>query len=59
MKQPAKNRAVWKKLLKVEVIDSPFNRLKLGSETFMSWSKNTIKTKIEDEVIIESNCGNE
>ena len=59
MKQPAKNRAVWKKLLKVEVIDSPFNRLKLGSETSMSWSKNTIKTKIEDEVIIESNCGNE
>ena len=41
------------------IIDSPFNRLKLGSETFMSWSKNTIKTKIEDEVIIESNCGNE
>ena len=59
MKHPAKNRAVWKKLLKGEDIDSPFNRLKLGSETSMSWSKNTIKTKIEDEVIIESNCGNE
>ena len=41
------------------MIDKPFNKLKLGSVTSISWTKTIRKTKIEDEVITESNCGNE
>lgn len=41
------------------MIDKPFKILKLGSVTSISWTKTIRKTKIEDEVITESNWGNE
>lgn len=45
--------------MKGEAIDKPFKILKLGSVTSISWTKIIRKTKIEDEVITESNWGNE
>ena len=45
--------------MKGEAIDKPFKMLKLGSVTSISWTKIIRKTKIEDEVITESNWGNE
>lgn len=45
--------------MKGEAIDKPFKILKLGSVTSISWTKTIRKTKIEDEVITESNWGNE
>ena len=45
--------------MKGEAIDKPLKILKLGSVTSISWTKIIRKTKIEDEVITESNWGNE
>ena len=59
IKQPNISNKAWKKILKVEYKDNPFNKTKLLSEISTSWKNNKRNTKIEDEVIIESSDGKE